>query len=127
MSGNINRVRYVLTYCQQLIRAVIAEQTEMTHLGLQFLQISANKNKAEQICKKQLEAQQKAAEAYSNGEDIRGFIRMALTPGSSGRGVPPAQARCDQQAQCQQTEAGLSRRRNACSIHRNGTGKSLGL
>ncbi|KIP10370.1 hypothetical protein PHLGIDRAFT_101267 [Phlebiopsis gigantea 11061_1 CR5-6] len=48
-----------------LIRAVIAEQTEMTRLALQFLQISANKNKAEQICQKRLEAQQKASEAYT--------------------------------------------------------------
>jgi hypothetical protein len=51
-----------------MMRAAIAEQTEMTRLSLRFLQISANKSAVERIYEERNGEHARALEAWKKGK-----------------------------------------------------------
>jgi hypothetical protein len=54
-----------------LIRAAIADQVEATRSGLEFLQVSANKNALEALCQEKDEKYQRALAEFEEGPSIR--------------------------------------------------------
>lgn len=53
---------------QKLIRAAIQDQIEATRLGLQFLQVSANREYIDSLCEDQKNELAQALEEYQQGE-----------------------------------------------------------